>query len=274
MIPGRMDIARPAGAAGQGANLTVRLARDTCDLRAAQRLRYRVFIKEMGGNGPLVDHAQELECDALDPLFDHLLLIDQDRDPSTADHVVGAYRLLPDTRLGDAGRFYCDGEFDLGPLRCSGRRLLELGRSCVDPEHRGGVGMFQMWQGLAEYVLARKIEILFGAASFPGTVLDDWAQPLSHLHHQFLAPEALRVRSMQDNGFAPLAPADIDRKSAMAQMPSLIRAYLRLGGVVGSGVFVDHAFQTTDVCIILDTKAMSERARSLAVRGAMGPTPL
>jgi len=274
MISGGMNISHPAGAAGQGTNLTVRLARDVCDLRAAQRLRYRVFIKEMGGNGPLVDHAQQLECDALDPIFDHLLLIDQDRDPATADHVVGAYRLLPDTRLGESGRFYCDGEFDLDPLRRSGRRLLELGRSCVDPEHRGGIGMFQMWQGLADYVLARNIEILFGAASFPGTTLDDWVHPLSHLHHQYLAPEPLRVRSMQDNGFAPIAPAEVDRRSAMVQMPSLIRAYLRLGGVVGNGVFVDHAFQTTDVCIILDTKAMSERARSLALRSAMGPPPL
>lgn len=255
-------------------NLSVRLARDACDLRAAQRLRYRVFIEEMGGDGVLVDHAQRLECDALDPVFDHLLLIDHDRDPDKGDHVVGAYRLLPDTRLSEAGQFYCDTEFDLTPLHQSGRRLLELGRSCVDPAHRGGVGMLQLWQGLAEYVVSREIEILFGAASFRGTDPACWAQALSYLHHKHLVPASLRVRSLQDNRFAPLAPDALDLRQAMAQMPSLIRAYLRLGGVVGEGVFLDEAFQTTDVCIILDTQAMSAPARSFALRGVSAPAPL
>ena len=250
---------------------TVRLARDEADLRAAQRLRYGVFVEELGGDGPLVDHAQGLECDVFDPIFDHLVLIDQDRDAAAGDHVVGAYRLLPDTRLGEDGRFYCDAEFDLEPLRRSGRRLLELGRSCVDPAHRGGVGMFLMWQALADYVAAQQIDILFGAASFPDTALDALAHPLSYLHHSHLAPAALRVRSRQENSFVPLDAAAVDRRDALTRMPSLIRAYLRLGGVIGEGVFVDHAFQTTDICIVLDTKAMTERARSFAQRGVAGP---
>jgi len=41
----------------------VRLARDSRDLAAAQRLRYRVFVQELGGSGPLVDHAAGLERD-------------------------------------------------------------------------------------------------------------------------------------------------------------------------------------------------------------------
>lgn len=248
----------------------VRLARNATDLRAAQRLRYRVFIEEMGGDGPLVDHAQKLECDALDPVFDHLLLVDNSRDALTETHVIGAYRLLPDTRLAQAGRFYCDAEFDLTPLHRSGRRLLELGRSCIDPAHRGGVGMWQMWQGLAEYVLHRDIEILFGAASFPGTDPTEFAQSLACLHHQHLAPEHLRVRASQPNGYTPLPRTDLDRKCAMREMPSLIRAYLRLGGMVGEGVFIDHDFRTTDVCIILDTAHLTAQAHSLAARTPSG----
>ncbi len=270
MMASSGDALRAGAATGSGSDLTVRLARSACDLQAAQRLRYRVFVQEMGGDGPLVDHAQGLECDRFDPLFDHLLLIDQDRDAANGDHVVGAYRLLPDSRLGDGERFYCDSEFDLGPLRRSGRRLLELGRSCVDPAHRGGVGMFLMWQALADYVVSQQIDILFGAASFPDTALDALAHPLSYLHHNHLAPADLRVRSRQKNSFVPLDADKVDRREALSQMPSLIRAYLRLGGVIGEGVFVDHAFQTTDICIVLDTKAMTERARSFAVRGVVG----
>ena len=73
----------------------LRLAADARDLRAAQRLRYRVFVEELGGTGPLVDHAARLERDDFDPLFDHLLLIDPRRDAAALEDVVGVYRLLP-----------------------------------------------------------------------------------------------------------------------------------------------------------------------------------
>ncbi|PZX46578.1 putative hemolysin [Roseinatronobacter thiooxidans] len=261
-----------AGMTHPSHRLTVRLATTEADLRAAQRLRYRVFIEEMGGSGELVDHAARLERDRFDAVFDHLLLIDAARDPAELDHVVGAYRLLPDTRLAQAGRFYCDDEFDLTPLRRSGRRLLELGRSCMDPAYRGGTGMLQLWQGLAQYVIAHDIEILFGAASFHGTDPQHWAQSLGWLHHHHLAPNGLRACARQKNGFVPIAPELLDRRVALSQMPSLIRAYLRLGGVVGEGVFVDPAFRTTDVCIILDTAVMSAQARAFATRvSAEGP---
>ena len=76
------------------------------------------------------------------------------------------YRLLPGDRLGPQDRFYSETEYDLTPLRQSGRRLLELGRSCVHRECRGGMAMFHLWNGLADYVLDRGIEVLFGTASF------------------------------------------------------------------------------------------------------------
>ncbi len=60
-----------------------------------------------------------------------------------------------------------------------------------------------------------------------------------------------------------LAPDQIDRRAAMVQMPALIKAYLRLGGVVGAGAFVDHSFNTTDVCLVMDTARMSAKHRDL-----------
>ena len=51
-------------------------------------------------------------------------------------------------------------------------------------------------------------------------------------------------------------------------MPSLLRAYLRLGGFVGDGAYVDHAFNTTDVCLIMDTAQLSARHRDFHIRHA------
>ena len=57
-------------------NFVLRLAVDARDLRAAQHLRYQVFVQEMGAVGPGIDHAAQLEQDRYDAHFDHLLLID------------------------------------------------------------------------------------------------------------------------------------------------------------------------------------------------------
>jgi putative hemolysin len=255
------------------AALTLRLARDARDLAAAQRLRYRVFVQELGADGPLVDHANRLERDDFDPVFDHLLLLDRRRDADALEDVVGVYRLLPSDRAAQAGRFYSETEYDLTALRTSGRRLLELGRSCVHPDFRGGAAMFLLWNALADYVLERDIEILFGVASFHGTEVAPLAASLSYLHHHHLAPPALRVtaRAGHYQDMNLIAADRIDRRAAMAATPALIKAYLRLGGFVGQGAWIDHAFNTTDVCLVMDTARMSERHRDFYLRKAGRP---
>ncbi len=249
-------------------HFVLRLAASPRDLMAAQRLRYRVFVEELGGDGALVDHDAQLERDAFDAVFDHLLLIDTRRDAGALDDVVGVYRVLPGDRAAAHGRFYSEDEYDLTPLRTSGRKLLELGRSCVHAEYRGGTAMLQLWNGLAEYVLDRGIEVMFGVASFHGTDLDALAQPLAYLNHNHLAPPALRVRAIgPQRAEMDLMPADqIDRKLAMLATPALIKAYLRLGGFVGEGAWVDTVFNTTDVCLVMDTGAMSARHRAFYTR--------
>lgn len=230
---------------------------------AAQRLRYRVFVEELGGNGTLVDHENRLERDEFDPIVDHLCLIDTRRSAAELDHVVGVYRLLPGDRAASFGRFYCDSEYDLTPLRKTDRKVLELGRSCVDPEFRGGSAMFLLWNALADYVLDHGIEILFGVASFHGTDPAMLAPSLSWLHHNALAPQDLRPVARPD-GFQSMdliAPDQLDRREAMVGMPALIKAYLRLGGLVGQGAYIDREFNTTDVFLIMDTKTMSEKHR-------------
>lgn len=249
------------------ARFTVKLATTTDELQAAQRLRYDVFIAELGGGGAMVDHQAQLEKDRFDPFFDHLILRDD-----AQKQVVGVYRLLRGDQAGLAGQFYSEDEYDLSILKSSGRRLLELGRSCVHKNYRGSMAMFHLWNGLADYVAEHRIEILFGVASFHGTDVAMLAQPLSMLHRNHLAPPDLRVRA-RDPYFQPmdLVPKDaIDRRRAMIETPSLIKSYLRLGGYVGEGAFVDHGFNTTDVCLVMDTARMNMKKARLYQRDKRG----
>ncbi|MFT5613427.1 MAG: putative hemolysin, partial [Granulosicoccus sp.] len=181
----------------------------------------------------------------------------------------GAYRLLRDVQAISAGQFYSEDEYDLGLLKSSGRRLLELGRSCLRCDYRGGTAMFHLWSGLADYVRDHSIEIMFGVASFHGTDVTALAQPLSMLHRNHLAPGDLRVkaRDAQYQSMDLLDADTLDRKRAMLQTPALIKAYLRLGGFVGEGAWVDHDFNTTDVCLVMDTARMNQRQRRIYTGG-------
>lgn len=242
------------------------LARRPDDVAAAQRLRYAVFVEELGGEGDLTDHAGRREADAFDPVCDHLLL--RDRTRPEGDDVVGVYRLLDEAGAAEAGRFYTEGEYDLGPLRRSGRRLLELGRSCLHRDYRGGRAMHELWSGLAAYVETRGIELMFGTASFHGTDVEALAEPLSILHHRHLAPAPIRVCARAPGAVAMdrLPEHRIDRVRAMRAVPALIKAYLRLGGSVGEGAWIDRRFNTTDVCLLLDATGLPARTRAIYAR--------
>lgn len=229
----------------------------------AQQLRYEVFVEELGADGPMVDHNARLEQDRFDPFATHLLLRDLNRD--AGNNVVGVYRLLSGAAATAAGQFYCEDEYDLTLLRQSGKRLIELGRSCLHPDYRGGAGMMHLWQALSAIVAKQNIDILFGVASFHGTDPDALAGPLSLLHHRHLAPADLRVtaKGSSTQRMDLITEDQIDRISALRDTPALIKAYLRLGGVVGDGAFVDLAFNTTDVCLILPTEAVGARQRRM-----------
>lgn len=234
------------------------LVRDAAELRAAQQLRYDVFIAELGGDGSGVDHADRREADHFDEFADHLILR-----PEGSARVIGVTRLMRADQARAAGGFYTDSEYDLGPLRQAGRGLLELGRSCLHPEYRGSAAMFYLWAGITRYVAAHGTDLLFGVASLKGTEAAALADQLSLLHHRYRAPEGLRPRARVYAPMDIVPEAALDRRAAMIALPALVKSYLRLGGRVGDGAFVDHAFNCTDVCMILDAAAMRSDHRRL-----------
>jgi putative hemolysin len=107
---GRMTRADPRGA------FSVRLAASHSDRRAANALRYDVFVRELGGDGPLVDHGAGLEIDRFDAFAEQMILVDE----AAGGRIAGVYRLMRDDHARAAGQFYSEDEYDLTPLRDSG----------------------------------------------------------------------------------------------------------------------------------------------------------
>ena len=253
----------------EAGRFTVRLAETEEDVAAAQRLRYRVFVEEMGATPSEQDAADRRERDRFDPYFEHLLLVDNETTNQDAElGVVGVYRLMRGDRARAGLGFYGQDEYDLTKLVNYPRQTVELGRACVDQEHRGGAGMHLLWTGLGEYVTLHDVSIMFGVASFHGADTAPLSQALSYLHYNHLAPDDLRVRAVAEHfeRMDILPENEVSKIEAMRQIPTLIKAYIRLGGFVGEGAFIDHEFNTVDVCLLMDTARMVQRYRSFYQR--------
>lgn len=252
-------------------NLEVRLARDAEEIDASQALRYRVFYEERAAKPIGEMGTLKRDFDAFDPIADHLLVLDHGKGEG-AKAVVGTYRLIRRSRIPAGRRFYTAGEYDISKILAFPGEIMELGRSCVDLDHRNRPTMQMLWSGIAAYVFKHEITLMFGCASLPGTDPDALAKDLSYLYHAHLAPESLRVRALDDlHVEMNRMPADrIDAKRALAGLPPLVKGYLRLGGFVGDGAVVDPQFNTTDVCVIVQTSAVTDKYYKHYEREARG----
>lgn len=240
--------------------LEVRLAREPEEIAAAQALRYRIFYEEMAARPTEAMAVARRDFDIFDTVADHLLVLDH-ADGTGRGRVVGTYRLVRSAAAARIGQFYTADEYDIGPLHRYTGNLLELGRSCVDQAFRTGQTMQLLWRGIAAYVFEHDIGLMFGCASFPGVDQDRLALPLSYLYHHRLAPSEMRPRALAER-YTPMDRIDaaaIDGRAAMAQVPPLIKGYLRLGGYVGDGAVIDEQFQTTDVCVVVETDRVTRK---------------
>lgn len=243
--------------------LEVRLAESDEEVAAAQALRYRVFYEEMGAKPTPAMCARHIDFDEFDEVSDHLLVIDGAKGRG-AEGVVGTYRLIR-RQVGEAfGRFYTEGEYDIANILANGGNFMELGRSCVDAAHRNGATMKKLWDGIAAYVFDHDIDLMFGCASLPGTDPRQLAGHLSYLYHHHLAPDSLRPRALARLYVdMALAPKDSHNpRRALAELPPLIKGYLRLGGFVGDGAVIDHQFNTTDICVMVKTDLITAKYRA------------
>lgn len=125
-----------------------RIASGRDDLRAAQRLRFRVGAARRGGS--LSPRLDGLDRDPLDGHAHHLLVYARgSRLP------VACARLLPEEGALAGGGFPSLESFDLGPLVTLPGRGAELDRLRILPAHAGQPAAFEaLWRGVV-YLLQR-----------------------------------------------------------------------------------------------------------------------
>jgi putative hemolysin len=232
----------------QGRRYAAELAHSEADIRASQQLRYRVFAEEMGAH--LHTRTAGLDYDEFDDYCEHLLVREID-----TGHIVACTRLLPDTQAAKLGHFYSEGEFELASvLGTLPGRFLEIGRTCVDPDHRGSVVLSTLWNGLAEYVRRGGFNYLMGCASItPGPNGFAVDAVYRQLGPKQIGPKELAVK--------PKHPVPVWKRCQQDEsgIPPLLQAYLRLGAQVLGEPCWDEDFNVMDVFILLDLSRLQNR---------------
>jgi putative hemolysin len=236
--------------------LQVVWARHLDDVRAAQRLRHQVFVQEMGARPtPLANSPVGHDIDLFDEFCEHLIVrtAPQTDEPG---QVVGTYRVLTPTAARRAGSFYSDTEFDLTRLRPLRDRMVELGRSCVHPEHRAGGVILALWSALARFMEQNAMDTVVGCASISMRDGGHCAASLwARLRETHLAPLDCQVR--------PRVPLPVDdlNQGLEVEAPALIKGYLRMGAKVLGAPAWDPEFNTADLPLLTRMADMPERYR-------------
>lgn len=243
----------------QAGSLQVRLAVDNDDVIAAQALRYRVFVEERGAHVSAEMHAAKRDWDRFDDYCDHLLVVEHAGEG--APRVVGTYRFLRREAKLRCGAFYTASEFDISAMERMPGEILELGRSCVHPDYRNRAVMQLLLRGIGSYVALHKIVLMFGCASFHGIDPEEHSTALSYLHHYHMAPPELLLKALPSR-YVPMnrMPKEgINERRAFAELPALIKGYLRLGGYISDGAVIDQDYNTLDVGIVVKTTMVTDK---------------
>jgi putative hemolysin len=246
----------------------VRIAESDHEIKAAQRLRYRVFYEELSAIPTVHMRWKRRDFDRFDEFCDHMLVVDKSvRDETGEPVVVGTYRLLRGEVAARHDGYYTASEYDLMPmLKRNGpdTRYLELGRSCVLKSYRAkAITMQLLWSGILVYLDRYAIDVMFGCGSLPGTDPNALKLPLSYLHHFHRAPAAHRI-SARPELYVPMnrmSKDAIDPKAASRKLPPLIKGYIRAGAFIGDGAVIDPQFGTTDVLIYFLVSHINDRLR-------------
>lgn len=216
-------------------------------LREAQALRYRVFSAEF--DAKLNGAELGLDMDDYDIHCRHIGVRDLE-----SGELVATTRLLDHQAAAGLGRYYSEEEFALHGLAKLEGPVLEIGRTCVDVAYRNGATIAVLWGELAEVLNEGGYRYLMGCASI--SMQDGGIQAhavMQRLRERYLCTEHLRAEPKH-----PLPQLDLPG-NVIAEMPPLLKAYMRLGAKICGEPCWDKDFQVADVFILLKRDELCPR---------------
>ncbi|HRY83441.1 MAG TPA: GNAT family N-acyltransferase [Candidatus Cloacimonadota bacterium] len=233
-------------------NYIIKTAETIEELRAALRLRHDVFLQELLKK----KKRSGMDLDKFDKRCDHLLIIDK-----RSNQIIGTYRLQSSLHTK---RFYSATEFHMKELKTLPGNKLELGRACVHPDHRNGITISLLWEGIIAYMQASKSSYLFGCSSIKTIDKDEIKAIYYFLKRGGHIEENTLVRPR--GKFKVPGLRRHVRKHPLSQLenqshdgdkiPSLLSSYLKMGAKLHGVPALDKDFKCVDFMTILSAEQL------------------
>jgi putative hemolysin len=232
-----------------------RLALTDGERVAAFRLRFLVFNLELQ-EGLESAYVDGYDVDRYDEVCDHLIV-----EKKSTGEIVGTYRI----QMGDvAGRYfgyYSEQEFDFTPFAAMREQIVELGRACIQRDHRSTEVLHLLWRGIARYALANGGRYMMGCCSLTSQDPEMGHAVYESLQGFMVEPNLLTVPTA-----AFQLPASSGTMSGV-RAPKLLRAYLTLGAKICGTPAIDREFKTIDFLTLLDLQTLHPRMATRFLEG-------
>ena len=218
------------------------------------RLRHEVFYQEFQNI-----ETSGVDVDKYDSHFDHLVIIHRE-----SNKIIGTYRLNCSTF---SSLSYTETEFNLsGIFKLKGPHI-ELGRACIQKEHRKSSAVISLlWRGITEYMNISEANVLFGCSSIKINNPKDAA-----LVYKYLMESGSVITSLNSSPTKNFQMQDFDLWFAYFQnglteaqlleaenlIPPLLKAYLKFGAKIASEPAFDKDFDCVDVLTVLKKEDMT-----------------
>ncbi|MEY4615706.1 MAG: hypothetical protein RJB66_666 [Pseudomonadota bacterium] len=226
----------------------VKTAETKAELLQCLRLRNEVFNREFRS----VTHL-EYDFDAFDSHCDHIIILHQ-----PTQKVVGTYRL---NSTLFSKKFYTFTEFEIKHFRSLSGPVLELGRACIQKDHRRGIVISLLWRGIAEYMKISNSKTLIGCSSIKISNSREAAlvyQYLSHKGHLDFRYCAKPRAKYEMDSFAVWYEymkehySERLEQEAESLLPPLLKSYLKFGSKIIAEPAFDEDFDCIDLLTVLD----------------------
>ncbi len=238
----------------ESGNLTVRAATTIEDILAAQRCRYTVFYEEKGAHPSPEILEQKRDFDDCDPYATHIIA-EQDGE------VIATARLILSQNLPAGGKYYTEEFFNCDQILKKYTNIMEIGRACVREKYRSGKALSMVWKYAMSVIDETNTDLCFGCASFAGNNPKDHEHTLSYLHSLNLAPPEIRPQIIAEHKISirQIPDDEINVRQALRGIPTLMRGYLKLGGMIADEAVIDYQFNTIFTCIFVDISKIPEQ---------------
>ncbi|MCF8059554.1 MAG: GNAT family N-acetyltransferase [Bacteriovoracaceae bacterium] len=223
-------------------------ASTTNDLLEVFELRHKIFLEEAGASKVDPDG---FDLDEFDSICDHIIIRSKEE-----NKIVGTYRVISSLYSDD---FYSQSEFELEEFLSSPGHKLELGRACIDRNHRNGAVIDLLWHGIGRYINLAGSRYLFGCSSLKITNPNDAKAVLNffkkegHFDNRYFVNPSEKFNM----DIYKVVPTEMDDELLKSLIPPLLRSYFTAGAKVYGEPALDREFNCIDFLTILDMENLS-----------------